>query len=315
MYWIGAVMIRKRICLVLAGIFLLCATVFPSAADEPIESTLPERYMTECPEQGTVTTHRYKGREEINVWTPYGYSEHRLYEIVLLMHGGGGSMYSWLTKERELFDCIFEGRDVFDWMAYEKVTVPFIVITLNNKPDYPEIMVRDIRDALLFVAARYSVYPRATTESLIENRDHITIGGLSRGSILTHWFLSITPEYAANYICMSAAGPYKDIPAALEKKQVHIKKLFAAAGVADEGYYSMTKTSYEFLKDYADESLYLEYIYGHSWHVWFPGVYEALKFILPEYSTDYEIRCLMLYRLKSKAAPLPCLLNRRIRIR
>ena len=85
-------MIRKRICLILAGIVLLFSTVFPSVADEPVESTLPDHYLSACPEQGTVTSHRYKGKEEINVWTPYGYSEHRLYEIVLLMHGDGGTL-------------------------------------------------------------------------------------------------------------------------------------------------------------------------------------------------------------------------------
>ncbi len=307
-------MFKKLLCIWIA-VILFCVVPTAARADEPIETTLPARYLTECPEQGTVSTHFYKGKEQIKVWTPYDYSEHKLYEIVLLMHGGGGSMHSWLTKERELFGHILEGRYVFDWMAYEKVTVPFIVVTLNNKPDDPETMVRDIRDALLYVATTYSVYPDANTDSLILNREHITVGGLSRGSILTHWFLSITPEYAGNYICMSAAGPYTEIPQALENKHVRMLKLFSAVGVIDGGYYDMTKTSYEFLKPYADESMYLEYRYGHTWEVWLSGVYEALRFLLPEYSTEYELRCSMLLYLQLKTVPLPCLFGRRIRNR
>ena len=60
----------------------------------------------------------------------------------------------------------------------------------------------------------------------------------------------------------------------------------------------------------ADEPMYLEYAYGHTWQVWLPGVYEALKFILPAYSIDYEIHCSMLYRLTSKTVPHPCLFGR-----
>ncbi len=307
-------MFKKLLCISII-VLLLCAVPTAARADEPMESTLPAHYLTPCPEPGLVTMHQYKKREQMNVWTPYDYSGDRLYEIVLLLHGGGGSMYSWLTTERDLFGHSVQGRYIFDWMAYEKVTVPFIVVTLNNKPDDPEAMVRDMRDALLYVANNYSVYPEGTVESLIQNREHITVGGLSRGSILTHWFLSITPEYAGNYICMSAAGPYTEIPQALENKHVRMLKLFSAVGAADENYYDMTKTSYEFLEPYADESAYLEYRYGHTWEVWFPGVYEALRFILPAYSVDYEIRCCMLQYLQMKTVPLPCLLHRRIRNR
>ena len=168
---------------------LLCAILHTSSADAPMQSTLPERYLQECPERGTVATHYFRGNEELKVWTPYGYSENRLYEIVLLMHGDYGSADSWLTKQYTLFDRTVAGRDVFDWMTYEKRTVPFIVVTLNNKPLDPEAMVRDILEVLLFVADNYSVYPKSTVESLIDNRDHVTVGGLSRGSMMTHWFL------------------------------------------------------------------------------------------------------------------------------
>ncbi|MBQ1632191.1 MAG: hypothetical protein II049_05165 [Clostridia bacterium] len=308
-------MTRKRICLILAGMLLFCTVLPANAADAPMESTLPERYLGPCPEQGTVTSHFYKDKEELKVWTPYGYSGQRVYEIVLLMHGDYGSLNSWLTNEYTLFGHTVEGRYVFDWMAYEKRTVPFIVVTLNNKPFEQETMVRDITDALLFVADNYSVYPGGTVASLVRNRDHITVGGLSRGSMLTHWFLSICPEYAANYICMSAAGPYTEIPDALERKHVRMKKLFSAAGAADAEYHDMTVESYEYLKPYADESLYLEYRYGHTWHVWLPGVYEALLFVLPQDSAEYEILCAVRTRLCNQTVPFPRLIYREIRNR
>ena len=308
-------MTRKRIGLILAGMILLCAILHTSAADAPMQSTLPERYLQECPERGTVATHYFRGNEELKVWTPYGYSENRLYEIVLLMHGDYGSANSWLTKQYTLFDRAVAGRDVFDWMTYEKRTVPFIVVTLNNKPLDPEAMVRDILEVLLFVADNYSVYPKSTVESLIENRDHVTVGGLSRGSMMTHWFLCTTPEVAGNYICMSAAGPYTQIPEVLEKKQVRIRKLFSAVGAADEKHCETTRQSFELLQPYAEESMFLEYRYGHTWYVWLPGVYEALLFVLPEYSVEYEIRCALLLRIKNKTAPLPRLIGREMRNR
>lgn len=308
-------MTQKRIAFILAGILLLCAALPSYAAETPAEGTIPAHYLSQCPEQGTITSHLYKAEEELKVWTPFGYSEHGLYEIVLLMHGDYGSLDSWLTRQYQLFDCTVEGRYIYDWLTYEKRTAPFIVVTLNNKPYDPETMVQDVTDALLFVADRYSVYPRGTIASLIENRDHITVGGLSRGSMMTHWFLSVTPEYAGNYICMSAAGPYTEIPEVLERKHVRIRKLFSAVGTLDEEFYEMTKASYALLSPYADESVYLEYPYGHNWNVWIPGVCEALQFVLPPYTVEYEIGCAMRLRLHNKTVPLPCLLGRRIRNR
>ena len=308
-------MTQKRIALILAGILLLCAALPAFAAETPTEDTIPAHYLTECPEQGTITSHLYKAEEELKVWTPFGYSEHVLYEIVLLLHGDLGSLDSWLTRRYQLFGCPVEGRYIYDWLTYEKRTAPFIVVTLNNKPDEPETMAQDMTDALLFVADRYSVYPKGTIASLIENRDHITVGGLSRGSMMTHWFLSITPEYAGNYICMSAAGPYTDIPEVLERKHVRIRKLFSAVGTMDMDYYEMTKASYALLRPYADEAEYLEYRHGHNWYVWIPGICEALQFVLPPYSAEYEIGCALRFRLRNKTVPLPCLVCRGIRNR
>ena len=311
----GNDMTRKRFCLILTGILLLCAVLPASIADVPEADTLPEHYFSACPEQGTITVHNYKEHEELKVWTPYGYSESGLYELVLLMHGDYGSSDSWLTERHHLFEKAIEGRNVFDWMTYEKRTVPFIVVTLNNKPDRPDIMVQDIADALLFVADRYRVYPKGTVDSLIAHRDHITVGGLSRGSMMTHWFLSVTPELAGNYICMSAAGPYTAIPDTLEAKHVRIRKLFTAVGAKDTDYYRMTVQSYELLRPYADESLYLEYRFGHTWYVWHAGVFEALQFVLPPYSAEYEIGCALRSRMQQKTVPFPRLLGRRVRNR
>ena len=86
-------MFKKLLCISII-VLLLCAVPTAARADEPMESTLPAHYLTPCPEPGLVTMHQYKKREQMNVWTPYDYSGDRLYEIVLLLHGGGLSWWN-----------------------------------------------------------------------------------------------------------------------------------------------------------------------------------------------------------------------------
>lgn len=271
-------------------VIILCISLFPtiSFADYS-KNTLPEYYFTECPEQGTIKEYEYKKDEVLKVWTPYNYDNSINYEIILLMHGDGGNLNSWLTKTYNLFGKDIQGRYIFDWITYEKLVVPFIVVTLNNKPKNPHEMSNDIIDALLYIADHYNVYPTASMNSLIKNKKHITIGGLSRGSILTHWFIRYYPELASNLICMSAAGPYKEAAEKLDKQNIKILKLFTAVGINDEKHYEDTRKSYKVLKPYAEESIYLEYRYDHSWCVWMPGIYEAIKYILPEETITFRI--------------------------
>ena len=300
---------KKRLCLFLIGI--ICACLLPAhvTADAPEGSTLPEYYFEPYPKQGTITSYWYKTGEQLKVWTPYDYSENQLYEIVLLLHGDGGSLDSWLTQKVAVGERKIEGRNVFDWMAYEKATVPFIVVTLNNKPEELNVMVHDVMDALVFVSARYSTYTDGTLDSVMENREHVTVGGLSRGAILTTWILRNQPEIAGNYLCMSGAGPSADARQTLLDRNIRIRKFYTAVGVDDAYFYELTKRLYTLLQDRCDDSVYVEYPYGHSWDVWIPGVREGLTFILPEYGPDYQMRMILLRGQKSKAVPLPCLIR------
>lgn len=272
-------------------ISIVCLSLFPitSFADSPLSRTLPDYYFEDCPEHGNIEIIEYKEKEEMMVWTPYNYTNNIYYEIVLLMHGDGGSMHSWLDKVYNLWDKDIAGSNIFDWMAYEHVTVPFIIITLNNKPSNPDIMSQDIIDALLYITEHYSVYPKSSYDSLIENRNHITVGGLSRGSILTHNFMKYYPEAAGNYICMSASGPSYNAAKILKERNIRINKFFTAVGVSDDRFYEETKESYDVLKKYSDNSKYLEYIYAHNWCVWLCGIYDGLKFILPQYTINFKI--------------------------
>lgn len=304
---------KKGLCLLLIGALCVCLLPAFGFAEEPAESTLPEYFFEACPEQGTITSHWYKYREQLKVWTPCDYNENQLYEIVLLLHGDGGSLDSWLTQKLVVLDRTIEGRNIFDWMAYEKTTVPFIVVTLNNKPFEFNTMVHDVMDALVFVSARYSTYADGTLASVIRNRDHITIGGLSRGSILTTWVLRNQPEIAGNYICMSGAGPSADALETLTGRNVRIRKLYTAVGVDDPYFYTHTKRLYELIADCCDESMYVEYACGHTWDVWIPGVLEGLQFILPAYDADYQMRMILLHGQKNRAVPLPCLFRMRNR--
>ncbi len=133
-----------------------------------------------------------------NVYLPYGYDETKSYNILYLIHGGGGNPDAWL-------DCS-QIKNVFDQAFYEKIAEPFIVVFpcfYNLIPSTRKVegvdayfegsqvlgFQKELREKVLpAVEGRFHTWARSLTpEGFKASRTHRAIGGFSMGSCAT-WY-------------------------------------------------------------------------------------------------------------------------------
>ncbi len=134
-----------------------------------------------------------------NVYLPYGYDENKQYNILYLMHGGGGSPDAWL-------DCA-QIKNALDRGFDEGRAEPFIVVFPTYYSQLPsehrqegvdaswengQILVfqKELREDLIpAVENRFSTYAEDTTpEGLAKSRLHRGFGGFSMGGGVT-WYV------------------------------------------------------------------------------------------------------------------------------
>ena len=272
---------KRRWTICLLALLLLLPIRF--AAAEPLQRTLPDRYLTDCPVHGEVRSLLFAGDRELLVWIPYDYDLRTKYDVVLLMHGDGDDISGWLRVPHAISGGRTTGRNILDWLAYEQVYSPFLVVTIdNNVTTYGKHILEDLPQALAFVAGTFSTYAReGTPEAVVEARDHFTVGGLSRGSIYAYDFLVKEPQYAANYLCLSSGGSREALEAALQNADYGLEKYFVGVGVTDGTFYWASKRTYERVAPYARQPQLVEYAYAHNWSTWLNGLYDGLRFLLP----------------------------------
>ena len=134
-----------------------------------------------------------------NVYLPYGYDENKQYNILYLMHGGGGSPDAWL-------DCA-QIKNALDRGFDEGRAEPFIVVFPTYYSQLPsehrqegvdaswengQILAfqKELREDLIpAVENRFSTYAEDTTpEGLAKSRLHRGFGGFSMGGGVT-WYV------------------------------------------------------------------------------------------------------------------------------
>lgn len=150
-----------------------------------------------------------------NIYLPYGYDHNdseRKYNILYVMHGGGGNPDAWL-------DCC-KIKNMLDYCIDAQEVAPLIVVFPSfykeqvcriGKP-VPEIEGRktlefmpELTEELLpAVESRYNVYAQDTTpQGLRAARGHRGFGGFSMGSCTTWHVLCRKLDYFAWFVPMS----------------------------------------------------------------------------------------------------------------
>lgn len=282
---------KKFICSILS-IIILCICVGITYADTKLyneEDSIPSYYIENCPKKGLVENKSFKNKdnksEPIYIWTPYNYSNKIKFEVILLLHGYKDNPEDWHTTNIEISinnkNVNIQLSNIYDWLTYENKCKPFIVCSIQNKNNAVDVF-ESIIYALKYIVDNYNTYAKSSLdENIIEARKHITIGGFSKGGLTTCYFLSNYIEYAYNYILMSFSKNNFDFDNSFEKEMNrNINKsfrIFIGSGETDEYYKKKNVIKDEkYYSEYADNSVFYLYPWGHTWTTWVHAIYDSL---------------------------------------
>lgn len=252
-------------------LYLICALAACGSRNEPdtvsVTDThavplelknIPEEYKRPADRQGTLTelvyktweskTYERKSRSLIKraiVYLPYGYSEENRYNVVYLMHGGGGNEKTILGSpdNPDIF------KNVIDHAVEKREIKPLIIVcpTYNNEnPDdssdynlsfytltanYHNELVNDLIPA---VEGTYSAYAEGTSPPEIKrSRDHRAFGGFSMGAVTT-WYIFIN--------CLNEFRYFLPMSGALDPEGDDMDEAVSASGYSPEDFFIYAAT-------------------------------------------------------------------------
>ena len=114
------------------------------AKPEFVTGFLPKEFYQENEHAGSVTLHEYEVpayapyydgtvNKSFNIYLPYDYDETKPYNVLILIHGGGGNQDSWLNEVYDYGDIQMCGRVIFDNMFDKGICDPCIIVTPVTK--------------------------------------------------------------------------------------------------------------------------------------------------------------------------------------
>ena len=155
-----------------------------------------------------------------NVYLPYGYDPAKPYNILYLMHGGGGSPDAWL-------DCS-QIKNVFDRAFFEKAAEPFIAVfptyysvnpaehrregidagwedsqVHNFQKEFTELLVPAVESKYHTYAWEAGGTARITKEALKASREHRAFTGFSMGGSTTWYNFIENLDIVATFLPLS----------------------------------------------------------------------------------------------------------------
>ena len=157
-------------------------------------------YALDAKENGDPLAHTMAVTKVAYVYLPYGYDESKDYNILYLMHGGGGDETSWFaTVDNHTMTEVGQGTAVhlLDNLIANGKIEPCIVVTptfytLQNTRKYRKVggeieaFSHELNDLMQAVEGKYSTYAAGTArEDFVASRDHRAFAGLSMGSMTT----------------------------------------------------------------------------------------------------------------------------------
>lgn len=283
-----------------------------NAKPEFLTDYLPAEFYQDCSHSGTVTKHDYDVtsyvnesvktiHKSFNVYLPYGYDESRPYNVLILVHGGGGDEESWLNTVYDSGEFHMSGRVILDNMFERGLCEPCIVVTPATESSYTQgltagiIQMRDeLREYIMpYIAEHYSTYAAdSSIESLVKARDHFGLGGVSNGALFTfeggmrHNF-----DLFGSYLALSGDGEpwitvgviqsdeYADLP---------VNCFFTGAGTMNDWQQNYTEIGFDYFVERdsrfteGKNAWRVDVEGGHEWKVWFTDLYNALPLMFQQ---------------------------------
>ena len=229
----------------------------PEIDQTGMTKAVPEEYMTEATQKGTVERLDYVSEDYVRdgseitktayVYLPYGYDgndKDTRYNILYLSHGWGGHAGEQfeLPSLKNMFDNLIEKGDI----------TPLIIVSVtfyneNSNYDFNDSIEEfrqfhnDFEDHLMaLVESKYNTYAENTTpEGLKASRDHRAFGGFSLGSVTTWLQFCYEYDYIRYFIPMSGScwyyGTYGDFQ--IKKNVDFIEELVRTQNLDERGYF------------------------------------------------------------------------------
>ena len=254
---------------------------------------LPERYYADSAHRGRCLRETLTLPDslqlDIAVYLPWDYDPEGRYNLLIMMHGDGGSCDDWtdVLERTERGDVCL--RTVYDAVVEEHLCDPFLVVGIDNRymqnSFYGEKLIEET--LLPYLASHYATYMAdGSIESIRDAREHIAIGGLSRGSIYTYDVaMARCLDVAANFCCFSNgySGNILRFLRAYAQEGLGFVSYIATVGLQDEPVYvrahrydyGVLCSSVDTLRD-GDNARLIEVDEGHNFLTWTASMYDAL---------------------------------------
>ncbi len=195
--------------------------------------------------------------KQMAVYLPYGYDPAEKYDLLILLHGIGGSERYWLVNPQDYRypseDMVYTAN-LLDNLIDAAACRPMIVAapTFYRNSAYPDDYLRALdqpaftcelrEDILPALVEAYSTWAdEATPEAIARARDHFAYAGLSQGSIYA--YTSVIPECIdlfASFGCFSGSdGSMPRVAETLNsppESELPIRVFYNSVGNADSFY-------------------------------------------------------------------------------
>lgn len=294
--------------------------------EAPVFETVcvPRELFEPCSETGTVellsyTTADYRSddperriEKQMAVYLPCGYDPAEKYDLLILMHGIGGSERYWLLEAQDYYypqgDYVYT-VSLLDRMMAEAACRKMIIAApsfyrCSDEPgDYMRTpdqaaFTRELREDIIpALVGQYSTYAAAPTpEAVAAAREHFAYAGLSMGSIYA--YTSVIPDCLdlfAWFGCFSGSdGDMPRLAEALNEEPLRaytICYFYNSIGTADS-FYSLHWNQYHDLVWRADcltdgeNAAFTEFPgLDHVYAAWSLGLYNFLPLLFSDYDS------------------------------
>ncbi|MBQ6366850.1 MAG: hypothetical protein IJI61_10680 [Oscillospiraceae bacterium] len=237
---------------------------------------------------------------DMDIYCPYGYSEDKKYNVLILIHGGGGNCYDFTrTAHESTSGSYFAMRDLYDNMINAHLCEKLIVVSLSSASYYPalggswdvsfEQFASDLRTAVLpYLAEHFATFAESGDEAdLASAREHFGIGGVSNGALfavnagMTRCF-----DLIGNFVVLSGNSHPHEAALAINSEDwqdLPIPCFYAGSGWEDaqqtnsiRGYQEIRNSTDRLTE--GENCFYVDIAYGkHNYAAWVIQIYNALQ--------------------------------------
>lgn len=274
---------------------------------------LPDQFYKRASKQGTVQSYYYPATNiydgeviyrKINIYLPYGYNPNQKYNVLVLIHGAGGSQHDFTDTVYSNDSVSFSMKDLYDNMFAENVCDPCIIVSPSTTTTFSngttsvnadvsaDQLAVELREIVLpYLADMYSTYAASgKEEDIIAAREHFGIGGISNGSLfaLNSGMINCFDLFG-NFICLSGNSSSAEVVKAINSEDwIDLPVYCFYAGAATEdGRKDDSSNGYKYIVENTERledgknAFYANVEGGHDWLAWSINFYNALQLIFP----------------------------------